>query len=375
MKLIALFCLVTFLSLQAEEGLAPGVLYPKAGGEWTPVPAREGTERQTRAEITPGHHYILSRPARDKSGVTAVYHTTTPDSFDPANAKVNVNALHLVAEFPVKEAGFVKTEANGKTQWSIVGKRPKSEAAQALSIEWIPLPECPPVQPAKNQVRVALFDDYGSFGKGVPRCTELLKDVSGVSVTAVKPALIREGGLRDFDVVIFTGGSGGKQAGTLGLSGREQVRRFIQAGGGYVGICAGNYLACEGFSWGLHVLDAKTKSSKWARGVGDVKIEFTPRGREILKMPAGLLDIRYANGPVFDAAANAGVPDFETLAVFRSELAENGAPAGIQTGSPAMVAGVYGKGRVLCSSPHPEQQAGMETFIAHAVKWTAGQDP
>ncbi|HEY1081147.1 MAG TPA: hypothetical protein VGE29_02735, partial [Prosthecobacter sp.] len=109
MKLIALFCLVTFLSLQAEEGLAPSVLYPKAGGEWTPLPAREATERQTRAEITPGHHYILSRPARDKSGVTAVYHTTTPDSFDPANANVNVNALHLVAEFPVKEAGFVKT--------------------------------------------------------------------------------------------------------------------------------------------------------------------------------------------------------------------------------------------------------------------------
>ena len=41
--------------------------------------------------------------------------------------------------------------------------------------------------------------------------------------------------------------------------------------------------------------------------------------------------------------------------------------------SPAMVAGTFGKGRVIFSSPHPEQTDGMEDFIVRAVKWTAGR--
>jgi hypothetical protein len=36
-----------------------------------------------------------------------------------------------------------------------------------------------------------------------------------------------------------------------------------------------------------------------------------------------------------------------------------------------MVAAQFGKGRVLCSSPHPEQTAGMESWIVNAVLWAA----
>ncbi|GAA5133839.1 hypothetical protein GCM10023213_04430 [Prosthecobacter algae] len=358
------------LSLHAGENLAPGIQYPKLVGEWAPSSLQGREELLSAAEITAGHHYVL-HPVKGKAS-TALYHTTNPAGFDPANTKININALHLVAEFPVTEAKLIRTGSDEQPQWRLVGKRAKTQELQAISLTWKELAPLPPLQRGDGPVRVALFDDYGSFGKGVPRCTELLSQAPGVKVTIVKPQLIREGGLKDFDVVIFTGGSGGKQAGTLGLVGREQVRRFIEAGGGYVGICAGNYLACDGFSWGLQILDAKTKSSKWARGVGDVKIEFTPKGREILGMPEGLLDIRYANGPVFNPAGDEAIPDFEPLAFFRSELAENGSPKGAQVNSPAMVAGSYGKGRLLCSSPHPEQQAGMEAFILKAVQWVAG---
>jgi glutamine amidotransferase-like uncharacterized protein len=157
----------------------------------------------------------------------------------------------------------------------------------------------------------------------------------------------------------------------MGEAGLAQVKSFVEKGGGYVGICAGAYLACEGFSWGAKILDAKTVSSKWKRGKGQVKIEATDKGREILGFPAGQIDIRYANGPIYKAAGSPGIPDFEPLALFRTELAENDSPKGAMVNSPAMVAGTFGKGRVICSSPHPEQTAGMEDFIVHAVKWTA----
>jgi hypothetical protein len=364
------FLLLQFLTLTvpllAGENLADGVQYPRIVGEWTDA-GDLAMACPPVAQLSPGHFYMTAA-AKDPK-VTAIYHTTDNSTFKVDDPKVNVKAMNLVTEFAT-EGGMIVKQGE---QWYLLGKRDGTAVPQRAKLEWQELAPISPRQPDPKNLRVALFDDYGSFGKGVPRCTELLQKAEGVKVTLVKPSLIREGGLKDFDVVIFTGGSGGKQAGTLGLIGREQVRRFVEAGGGYVGICAGNYLACDGFSWGVHVLDAKTKSSKWARGVGDVKIEFTPKGREILGMPEGILDIRYANGPVFDPGGDDAIADFEPLAHFRSELAKNGAPVGAQVNSPAMVAGSYGKGRVLCSSPHPEQQAGMEAFVERAVRWVAGQ--
>lgn len=364
------FLLLHFITLTAPllagENLASAVLYPRIVGEWTAA-GELALICPPVAEVSPGHFY-RTEAAKDPK-LTAIYHTTNSSTFKVDDLKVNVKAMNLVAEFAT-EGGMIVKQAE---QWYLLGKRDGTEGLQRAKLEWQELAPISPRQPDPKNLRVALFDDYGSFGKGVPRCTELLQKAAGVKVTLVKPPLIREGGLKDFDVVIFTGGSGGKQAGTLGLIGREQVRRFVEAGGGYVGICAGNYLACDGFSWGVHVLDAKTKSSKWARGMGDVKIEFTPKGREILGMPEGILDIRYANGPVFDPGGDDAIADFEPLAHFRSEFAKNGAPVGAQVNSPAMVAGSYGKGRVLCSSPHPEQQTGMEAFVERAVRWVAGQ--
>jgi putative intracellular protease/amidase len=202
-------------------------------------------------------------------------------------------------------------------------------------------------------LRVALFDDDGSFGKGVPTVTAQLGKAAGITVTMLKGAQIGDGTLANdaFDVVIFTGGSGSKQSKAIGESGLAQVKSFVEKGGGYIGICAGAYLACDGFSWGAKILDAKTVSSKWKRGKGDVKIEPTDKGREILGFPSGQLDVRYANGPIY----------------------KNDSPKGAMVNSPAMVAGTFGKGRVICSSPHPEQTAGMESFIVRAVRWTAGK--
>jgi putative intracellular protease/amidase len=223
---------------------------------------------------------------------------------------------------------------------------------------------------ASSIIQVALFDDAGSFGKGVPSVSEQLSKAKDISVTVLKAADIIAG-LDGYQVVVFTGGSGSKQAKAIADNGREVVKKFVENGGGYIGICAGAYLACDGFSWGLHILDAKTPSSKWMRGKGDVKIELTDKGRDILGLPSGQLDIRYANGPILVPAKNDVIADFEPLAFFRTELAEHDSPKGAMINSPAIVRGTIGKGRVIVSSPHPEQTPGMENFIEQAVRWVA----
>jgi glutamine amidotransferase-like uncharacterized protein len=221
-----------------------------------------------------------------------------------------------------------------------------------------------------RHVRVALYDDKGSAGKGVPCVCSELRKCSDVDVTKVTAEQIRNGVLNNFDVVAFTGGSASSQAKTLGDEGRANVKQFVENGGGYMGICAGAYLACNGFDWAVGVLDAKTVSSKWQRGAGTVKIELTPDGQKLLGQSIKNFDVKYENGPIITRGKGL-LPDFKTLAVYRTEKAENGSPVGVMVDSPAIVTSTCGKGRVVVISPHPEQSKGAESMIPAAIKWLA----
>jgi hypothetical protein len=220
-----------------------------------------------------------------------------------------------------------------------------------------------------DPLRVALYDDAGSFGKGVPRVAEIVGKRADMKLTVLKSGAIREETLKNFDVVFFTGGSGSKQAKSIGDEGRAAVKGFVERGGGYVGICAGAYLACDGFSWGAKVLNAQTVSPKWQRGRGDVKIELTDDGKKIFGDKTGAFDVHYANGPIIQPAHDAALPEYKPLAIFRTELAEHDSPKGAMTGSPAIAAAECGKGRVITISPHPEQTDGLDEFVTRAIEW------
>jgi hypothetical protein len=224
------------------------------------------------------------------------------------------------------------------------------------------------VDPASAK-RVAVFDGEGSAGAGVPNCLAQLRVQPGVAVTRVAADDITAGALAQFTVAMFTGGSGSRQAATLGETGRERVGEFVRGGGGYIGICAGSYLACKGFSWGLGIINAKTPSPKWQRGRALLKIELNDEGRSVLGNIQGETDCRYGNGPLLVPAGAPDLPPFEVLALFRTEVAEHGTPAGIMVNSPAVIRSTFGKGRVLCISPHPEQTEGLEGVVPRAVAW------
>lgn len=215
-------------------------------------------------------------------------------------------------------------------------------------------------------IKVAVYDDKGATGKGIPCVTEIMGKTADIKLTKFKGADIAAGALKGYDLVMFTGGSGSAEAGGLGEKGREEVREFVRNGGGYVGICAGAYLACSGFEWGVGVLNAKTVSSKWRRGQGEVKIEGEAFGEKLSDR-----GIRYSNGPIIKADVRKDLPEFEVLLAFRTELAENDTPVGVMVNAPAMVRSTYGLGRVFTSSPHPEQTAGLEPIVEKAVRWVA----
>jgi hypothetical protein len=316
-------------------------------------------------EVTPGHYYLFRTQHYGKEAQTRVYHSTDPMDF--GHGVLNyADALHFVTVLPIAAPEIVRQGG----QWFIAALRADLKGIQIAKLDWRTVADVQPKLAARKPgtIRVALYDDSGSTGKGVPCVSGQLGALHDIDLVRLDANSIRTG-LHGCDAVVFTGGSAGKQANTIGLLGREQVRRFVERGGGYVGICAGAYLACDGFRWAIKVLDAKTPSSRWMRGIADLKMQAAPAGRDIFGYPLEQLTVHYHNGPLLVPAENPAIPDYEPLTFFRTEVAENDSPPGIMVNSPAMVRGTFGKGRVLVSSPHPEQTQGLEGFIERAVRW------
>ena len=222
-------------------------------------------------------------------------------------------------------------------------------------------------------IKVAVFEGDG-VGKS---CTNLLTilDNSGkiqLEVSRVTTADIVAGKLDEFDVLIHPGGSGSKQGNDLGEDGRQQVRQFVSQGGGFLGVCAGAYLATNDYTWSLNLIDAKVVDRKhWARGTGTVQLELSPSGQDLFKAKSSELEIFYGQGPLLARREwdDPKTPDYESLAIYGSEIAKNGAPNGIMKGTSAAVRCDYGKGRVFCFSAHPELTEGLHYLIPTVVQW------
>ncbi len=222
-------------------------------------------------------------------------------------------------------------------------------------------------------IEVAVYKGAGTSDSREKLIKVLAKQPS-LKVRDVTVDDIRAGKLKQCQVLIQPGGGGGVQGRALGEEGRQQIREFVKSGGGYVGVCAGAYLATCDYDWSLNILDAKVVDRKhWNRGFGTVEINLSPRGQEFFGVDHERLSIYYHQGPLLAPADNPDVPDFDILAKFETEIAKNGASTGVMRGCTAIASGVFHKGRVLCISPHPELTDGQEQLLVRAIQWAAAR--
>lgn len=226
---------------------------------------------------------------------------------------------------------------------------------------------------APRPLKVVIYSGPGAPQGGVDNVVNVLKPFPQVSVTVAKPESFATLTSATCDVVVFPGGSGSGQSKGIGEAGLKNVREFVKQGGGYVGICAGAYLACSNFDWGLGILNAGTVSSKWRRGQAMLDLECTGDAAPVLGEVKGLFKVRYNNGPILKPWTRTDIPAYTTLSVFKTETAKYGSPAGVQINAPAQAIAPFGKGRVFVSSPHPENTPGLEFLIPRAVFWASGE--
>lgn len=235
----------------------------------------------------------------------------------------------------------------------------------------------PPAAATDKRVRVALFAGGGAAKTKGPAASAVEK-TPGFEVELVTGADIRAGKLKDFQVLIQPGGSGSAQAKDLGEEGRAKVKAFVKEGGGYIGICAGAYLASRSYDWSLHILDAEVLDrAHWARGTGDVELKFSPKGKDFFAAKGEKVTVYYGQGPLLAPGRDDAIPDYEELAHYETEIhSKGGARPGVMKGTTAAARGSYGNGRVFCFSPHPEKTDSPEAkeMFRRALRWAAGKE-
>lgn len=168
-----------------------------------------------------------------------------------------------------------------------------------------------------------------------------------ISHVAISESDIAEGTkLKSILLLIMPGGKTAEMFSSLKGKGFENIRTFVADGGGYLGICAGAYLAAPRVNIPFH-----------PRGLGIINIDTKRVGNPgicsiLIKkqhpITTGYSDsikIFFLNGPLMIPADK----DIEVLASFADEDAA------------AIALSKYKKGYVLVFSPHPE---GMASFNA-----------
>lgn len=136
---------------------------------------------------------------------------------------------------------------------------------------------------AQENVRIAVFKGKG-VGLSVKQVLQTLDhSENNWTVSRITAEQIRSGELDAIDVLIHPGGSGRGQARALGEAGREKIRNYISDGGGYLGICAGSYLATNDYSWSLNLIDAKVVDRRhWNREKARSRSSFRRPARHSL---------------------------------------------------------------------------------------------
>jgi glutamine amidotransferase-like uncharacterized protein len=225
---------------------------------------------------------------------------------------------------------------------------------------------------------VAIFKIDAGSDTETKRLEDIVASESTWEREFLTPTDVRASALDRVDVVVFPGGSGSQHAAALRDEGRQAVREFVRKGGGYVGICAGAFLATAGYDWSLALVNAKTFTgqvkipglgmrSMAERGVGTVKIELTEAGKRVFADFPSLVDVPFSGGPILSRAEREDLPNFVALGSYRTEIWTYQPQRGTMTDTPAIIAARFGDGLVIAFSPHPERSEDLDSMVKQAI--------
>ncbi len=208
-------------------------------------------------------------------------------------------------------------------------------------------------------IRVAVYNGSGA-GRDTLLAQVKMYEWMGCAVTTITGQDILDGCLDNFDLLSYPGGHYPAYW-EIGQEGKRKIRDFVHSGGGYLGICAGAWWACDYMVW---MDDPNYPPPEYHVEGNESNLDFFPgvaRGpiEEITPFGTGkMTGITFVNRthPITNS-----IPEHLTVLYWGGPhlLPYDGANVSVLatfdvTGTPAIVALEYGKGRVFLCSPHGE---------------------
>jgi glutamine amidotransferase-like uncharacterized protein/uncharacterized lipoprotein YddW (UPF0748 family) len=227
----------------------------------------------------------------------------------------------------------------------------------------------------KNQIYGIIFTGGGT----IRNCWLKSADAALISDNVI-PLLVNESYLQndnlfvDADFVLIPGGGGSPVANALNKKGLENIERFVADGGGYIGICAGAYLPVKGY-WNnlttkLQLVNAQVVDVEhWNRGSGKVELKIV-NPHPIFEGIEDTLSLNYYSGPVIKPS-NLSLANYKELAIFKTDIHENGVKPGNMINKTAVLEAAYKDGLIILFSPHPELTPGKEKMLTKAMLYVS----
>lgn len=209
----------------------------------------------------------------------------------------------------------------------------------------------------------------------IPQVQNLVSKL-GFTSEILSSEQIINGDLFGFDGLIFPGGLGAFY-GLRNYKGFDDaVRYFVANGGGYMGVCGGAFVAGLSMTEALRsycpntlgLIDAAIASPPWIRYIRQyreatgervvVTCKITEEPHPIVEPYQGqTIDIVYSGGPLIRDIG----PDVIPLLTYIDDI--------MPLGDVALCCSIFGKGRVVISSPHPETPWGEELVNSGCQEW------
>lgn len=156
----------------------------------------------------------------------------------------------------------------------------------------------------------------------------------------------------------------------------SDIKKFVEAGNGYMGICAGAYAASNyngeyGSGWGI----SPNINCNYTYADGLVPITITSYGVNILKYSDGKIDPCAFVTSTTDTVTLLSFPVSNTPGLYKNGnytpiaiYAENDT---VLSGYAAILDDKRGSGRIILSGPHPELDPAKPELVARMVLWAS----
>jgi len=233
--------------------------------------------------------------------------------------------------------------------------------------------------PSKKNIKVGVFNINGDSPWCISDAVEALRIDPEMDVDIISAAKIMSNQIDDYDVILFPGGSGSSETGSLGQLGMEHVIKLTKEKGiGVVGICAGSYAlsVTPGYT-SLHLSGYQAIDIEHDhRGNGIAKFELTEKGKEFFPELNDYNEVycQYYEGPVLVPSEKEELK-YQSLATMLSDVhLVEGTPANMTNNRPYITISEPGNGRVVTFVGHPESTPGMRWMVPRMARWAAKKE-